>query len=100
MLEVERLEGESGKTARGRLSVFLHVAWPLSETATLDAVAFWQPLFSDLGDARAVGNVALSVDVTGSLDLKVGAAVEDDARPPVGVARTDWNTFAGLGLDF
>jgi putative salt-induced outer membrane protein YdiY len=100
MLEVERLEGETGKTARGRLSVFLHVAWPLSDTATLDGAAFWQPLFSDLGDARAVGNVSLGVDVTGSLDLKVGAAIEDDARPPAGVARTDWKTFAGLGLDF
>ena len=100
MLEVERLEGQDGHTARGRLSMFLHVARQLGDTAKLDLVGFWQPLFSDLGDARSVGNLALTVDVTGSVDLKVGLAVESDARPPAGVERTDWGTFAGFGVEF
>ena len=100
MLEVERVEGETGHTARGRLSMFLHVARRLSDSAKLDLVGFWQPLFSDFSDARSVGNLALKVDVTGSVDLKVGLAVEDDARPPAGVKRTDWGTFAGFGVEF
>ncbi len=100
MLEVERLEGQDGHTARGRLSMFLHVARRLSDSAKLDLVGFWQPLFSDFGDARTVGNLALKVAVTGSVDLKVGLAVEDDARPPAGVKRTDWGTFAGFGVEF
>ncbi len=100
MLEVERLENETGHVARGRMSVFLHVAHRLSATTRLDAVVFWQPLFSDITAARTVGNLTLAVDVTGSVELKVGAAVEDNARPPVGVLRTDWSTFTGLGVRF
>jgi len=100
MLEVERLDGESGHTTRGRLSVFLHAARDLSKTTRIDAVVFWQPLFSDFTVSRTVANVTLAVEVNGHVDLKVGAAVEDNARPAEGVKRTDWNTFVGLGWDF
>ncbi len=100
MLEVERLDGQDGHLTRGRLSVFLHMSRRLSSNTKLDAVAFWQPLFSDVSASRAVGNLTLTVDVTGEVDLKVGAAVEDNARPPVGVERTDWSTFMGLGVSF
>ena len=100
MLEVERIQGEDDHSARGRLSVFLHLFRQVGESSRLDAVAFWQPLFSDLAAFRASANVTLTVAVTGTVDLKVGAAVEDNARPPAGVKRTDWNTFAGLGVGF
>ena len=100
MLEVERLDGETGHTARGRLSMFLHLTRELNDSARLDAVGFWQPLFSDFANVRSVGNLALVVKVTGSVDLKVGLAVEDNSRPPAGVKRTDWGTFAGFGVEF
>lgn len=100
MLEIERLDGEDGHVTRGRLSVFLHAARDLSATTRVDAAVFWQPLFDDLAVSRTVGNVTLSVEVNGHIDLKVGAAVEDNARPAPGVERTDWSTFVGLGLDF
>lgn len=100
MLESERLENEEGHLARGRLSVFLHLARSLSASTRLDAVVFWQPLFSDLSAARTVGNLTVAVNVTGAVELKVGAAVEDNARPPSGVERTDWSTFTGLGVVF
>ena len=98
MLEIERLEGEDRHLARGRLSMFLHVARQLNEAVRLDAMGFWQPLFSDLSASRTVGNLSLTVAVTGALDLKLGAAVEDNARPAVGVERTDWDTYVGLGI--
>lgn len=100
MLEVERLTAADGHTARGRLSVFLHLVRRLSANAKLDAVAFWQPLFSDFSASRAVGNLALTVAISGEVDLKFGASVEDNARAPAGVERTDWSTFTGLGVKF
>lgn len=100
MLEIERLEGQSDGTTRGRLSVFLHAAHRLSEGVQLDAVVFWQPLFADFNSSRAVGNLSLTMKVTGSVDLKLGAAVEDNAHAPAGVERTDWSTYAGLGMQF
>ena len=100
MLEVERLKDEEGHVSRGRLSVFLHVARRLSSNTKLDAVAFWQPLFSDVSASRTVGNLTLTVEVSGEVDLNVGVAIEDNARAPVGVERTDWSTFMGLGVSF
>lgn len=100
MLEIERLDGEAGHVTRGRLSVFLHAARELSATTRLDAAVFWQPLFSDLAVSRTVANITLAVEVNGHVDLKVGAAVEDNARPAAGVERMDWSTFVGLGWDF
>ncbi len=100
MLEVERLEDEEGHESRGRLSVFFYTARRLSSNVKMDAVAFWQPLFSDLSNARAVGNFTVTFEITGEVDLKVGAAVEDNSNPPAGVKRTDWSTFTGLGVSF
>jgi putative salt-induced outer membrane protein YdiY len=100
MLEIEKLDDAGGTTARGRLSVFLHVARDLRDDVRVDLVGFWQPLFSDVADFRAVGNLTLTVAVTGAVDLKTGVSVEDDARPPAGVERTDWETFVGLALGF
>ncbi len=100
MLEIERLEGKTGHVTRGRMSFFLYMAHRLSKSSKLDIVAFWQPLFSDVSASRTVGNLTLSMEVTGEVELKVGVAVEDNARPVEGVERTDWSTFVGLGVVF
>lgn len=99
MLEAERLNHQNRAVARGRLSTFLLLSWRISPNTRVSASGFWQPLFEDLGDARAVGNLGLVVDVTGSVDLKAGAAVEHDSRPPAGVEATDWSTYLGFGID-
>jgi hypothetical protein len=100
MLEIEKLKDGGDPHARGRLSVFLHVARQLREDIRLDLVGFWQPLFSDLGATRTSATATVSIDLTGAVDLRVGAAVDDNSRPPAQVARTDWETFLGLGLSF
>lgn len=100
MLEVERLEDEIGHTARGRLSIFLHVARGFGSGARVDAVAFWQPLFSDVSAPRASGTLTCTVELAGEFDLKVGVAIEHNARAPEGVEQTDWSTFTGLGVTF
>jgi hypothetical protein len=99
MLEIERLRGDDDGIARGRLSAFVSASRDLSDTARLQLSGFWQPLFDDLDDMRAIGNVGLSVDVTGSVDVTLGASVEYDTRPPAGVEDTDWKTYAGFGID-
>ncbi len=100
MLEIERLEHQDGHLTRGRMSVFVHASHDVGDDSRLDLVAFWQPLFSDLGAARTSATLTLTVDVTGSVDVKTGAAVEDNAHAPAGVERTDWSTFAGFGVSF
>ena len=100
MLERERIQDEGEGILRGRLSTFVHVSRRLSEATRLDATGFWQPLFSDLGNLRAVGNLVVTVDLTGALDLKIGVAVEHNARPAAGVEPTDWSTYVGLGYGF
>ncbi len=100
MLEIEKIKDGGDPHARGRLSVFLHVARQLREDIRLDLVGFWQPLFSDLAATRTSATATLSIALTGAVDLRVGAAVNDNSRPPAGVARTDWETFLGLGLSF
>ncbi len=100
MLEIEKIQDGGDPHARGRLSVFLHVARRLRQDVRLDLVGFWQPLFSDLAAARTTATATFSIDVTGAVDLKVGVSVTDNSRPPEGVERTDWETFVGLGLGF
>ena len=100
MLEIERIEGAEAHTSRGRLSVFLILVQNLGEHARMDMHGFWQPLMNDFDAWRTTANVALVVEVTGWLDFKTGVAVEDDARPPAGVKRTDWSTYAGLTWGF
>ncbi|MBD3220614.1 DUF481 domain-containing protein [bacterium] len=99
MLELERLDGEDAHTARGRLSTFVSLTHTLSETARLAAVGFWQPLFADPGDMRATADVTLAVDVTGRVDVELGASMQYDSEPPPGVDGTDWSTYAGFGID-
>lgn len=99
MIEIERLADEEGRTTRGRLSMFLSLSRRLSESAALSATGFWQPLFADLGDMRAVGNLALTVDVIGEVDLKVGVEVEYDSSPPADIEKTDWTTYVGFEID-
>ncbi len=100
MLEVERLSSEGGSTGRGRLSTFVMARHTLAVGTRVEAIGFWQPLFSDFADQRAVVNAALVVQVTSAVDLKVGSSMEHDARPPAGVKKTDWSTYAGLGVTF
>jgi len=100
MLEIERLEGESGHRSLGRLSTFVLVSHSLREGLRLDGVGFFQPAFADLADFRASANLALVVKVTAAVDLRVGASVEHDDSPPAGVEPTDWDTTVGFSVRF
>jgi putative salt-induced outer membrane protein YdiY len=100
MVERERIRDEQGATTDQRLSAFLRLGRSLREGVTLDLVGFYQPLWSDFADARAMGIATLRVELTGSLSLQVGGNLDYDARPPAGVGKTDWQTTTGLGVRF
>jgi putative salt-induced outer membrane protein YdiY len=100
MLEMERLEGETDHTARGRLSTFLFLSRKLQKKVRVDGSAFVQPLFEDFGNLRTAGTAVLVAEVTGSLDLKTGVSVETNSNPAPGVEKTDWTTFMSLGVTF
>lgn len=100
MVESERLEHEDGHLTRGRLSTFVVISHALTANTRITGMGFWQPLFGDLADARAIGNLALVTDLSGSVSLKVGGALEHDSRPAAGVEKTDWSSYAGLGVTF
>ncbi|MGD9546493.1 MAG: YdiY family protein [Candidatus Krumholzibacteriia bacterium] len=100
MLEVERIEDRDGKLGRGRLSTFLVTSLTLKPGVVCEASGFYQPLFGDFSQVRAVGNLGITVALSGSLSLKTGASVEHNSDPPAGVKRTDWSTYTGLGWKF
>ncbi len=100
MVEIERIEDEQGRDTDQRLSAFLFASRRLSPSLKLSAVGFIQPLWSDLDDRRAMGNLALEVSLTETVSLKVGGALEYDSHPPAGVDTKDWQTTTGLGVRF
>ncbi len=100
MFEAERLDGESGRREDHRLSSFASAEGELSETVTIDATAFYQPLWSDFADSRLVASGSISVALVGSLSLDVAGAVQVDTRPPDGVGRRDWSQITGLSVSF
>jgi len=100
MLEIELVDGREESLSRGRLSTFLQLSRRLSSTTRLTGTGFYQPLFADFSSVRAVGDLALVVDVTGALELKTGYAVEYNSEPPEGVQDTDWSTYLGLTYGF
>jgi hypothetical protein len=101
MLEDERIEGDApGSGTEHRLSSFLSALWDLREGVTLDAVGFYQPRWSRFSDLRASLSTRLKVDLVGSLYLSVLYELEQDARPPEGVEKTDWGLRTGLGMEF
>lgn len=100
MIEVERIDGMTGRETEQRLSAFLFVGRQLTEDAKLSGVCFFQPLWSAFEDRRAMANLDLDVSLTGSLSLLVGGSVEYDSDPPADVDTTDWKTTTGLGVRF
>lgn len=99
MVEIERIQDEDSSGADQRLSTFLTVDWQLSENAELTASGFAQPLWSDLEDLRAIGQLTLSVGITERIKLVVGGSLQHDANPPAGVEETDLSTETGITLE-
>ncbi len=100
MLERETIEAECGTDTDQRLSMFLRAVVPVRDGVTIAGLGFYQPLWTDFGDGRAMAGLALNVELTGNLSLQTGFDLEYDSRPAAGVDTTDWSTTTGLSLAF
>jgi hypothetical protein len=100
MWEGERLEGRDGRLDEQRLSAFVSVVLPLREGLELDTLAFYQPAWGDFSDWRLFWQIALEVELTGTLSLFSGVQVEHDSTPPAGVDESDWETTTGFSASF
>ena len=96
MVEVERIEDTRRTDTDQRLSLFAILEGKLSETVTVDLTSFVQPLWTDLGDMRAILVSSLRVELMGSLSLGLHYNVQHDTEPPDRVKPTDWKLRAGL----
>ena len=92
MIEIEQLEGRSDDETVQRLSSFLTARWKWTESASLLATVFVQPLWSDMADLRASGNATLSIKITERVGLEFSGGFQHDSRPPDRVEETDWNS--------
>ncbi len=100
MVEIEKIEDQTDSTTDQRLSVFLKSSLPLRTDVKLDAMAFYQPLWSDFGDARVMASLKLQVKLVGDLSLFTGGDLEYDPQPAAGVEKSDWSTSTGLRYKF
>ena len=100
MLESERLEGMGGHESYQRLSVFVSLVKELKEGVSVDAVVFYQPLWSEFDDWRSFAKTDLKVALAGTLTIFTGIQVEHDSRPAEGVEQTDWQTTTGFSASF
>ena len=102
MYEAEEITDDpvGGIEREGRGSFFLNAIGDVTETLRVDVSSFYQPLFSDFGDARAYTAASLRLDVVGELDLIVRFDLTYDSRPPEDVEPTDVRLSTGLVLDF
>lgn len=102
MVEAEQLTDDEGRgtETEGRGSFFLSAIGNITDELRIDLSTFYQPLFSNFGDARAYSAASARIDIVGELDLVVRFDLTHDSRPPEGVEPTDLRFSTGLVFDF
>jgi putative salt-induced outer membrane protein YdiY len=100
MWEQEEIQDEQGEEKAQRFSGFVSLESKLSDHVGVDFLAFYQPRWSDFKDWRMFAEVALSVELTGSLSLFTVYKGEHNSTPADGVEKTDWDTKTGFAFSF
>jgi len=99
MGEFETVEDEEATTAQ-RLSAYLDASWSFGNGVEIAANTFYQPRWSDFGDARAIASVGLESSLGRGFALAITGKLTYDADPPDDVETTDWKTSTGLNYRF
>lgn len=95
----ERLDDNS-TTDLVRANLYFVVKHAFNQNTHFIGTAYYQPAVSNLGDFRALGQVALSVAISKKLDLKLSLNLTHDSQPPTGVKSTDTSFRTGIAYRF
>ena len=95
----ERLDDNS-TTDLVRANLYFVVKHAFNQNTHFIGTAYYQPAVSNLGDYRALGQVALSVAISKKLDLKLSLDLANDSQPPTGVKSTDTSFRTGIEYRF
>ncbi|MCA9727403.1 MAG: DUF481 domain-containing protein [Candidatus Eisenbacteria bacterium] len=96
MSERESIREEPAADYDQRLSTFLLWVGNLTSSVEVNVTGFYQPRWSDWGDARATASGELRVDLASALAVGWSASLQHDSRPPEGVKSTDWSYLTKL----
>lgn len=99
MQEREKIEEQDAEWNE-RASLFLNLALRPRSGVTLSGLGFFQPLWRDPADWRALADFELEVELGSRLALVSGLALEGNSRPAAGVEKVDWETSTGLRFKF
>ncbi|MBU8870032.1 MAG: DUF481 domain-containing protein [Gemmatimonadales bacterium] len=100
MMDREEIEDETGVETSQRLSLFLTTGVLIREGIVFNALAFFQPAWSDPDDYRLMLNVGLDVEVAANVSLFTDLELEGDSCPPTEVDKYDWENRTGLRFKF
>ncbi|MGE0550942.1 MAG: DUF481 domain-containing protein [Kofleriaceae bacterium] len=106
LLEYERLDRRMGARDAGarrfghRASFYATGSEPLSDAVSIVQTIYVQPRLDDLGDVRALGEIAVTTKLSEHIALVDGFTVAYDRTPPDGVRRYDTQLRIALLITF
>ncbi len=95
----ERLDDNSTDSLF-RVNVYLVIKHAFNKNTHLIGTTYYQPAVREVGDFRALGQVALSVAISKKLDLKLSLDISHDSQPPTSVKSTDTSFRTGIEYRF
>ncbi len=83
-----------------RANVYLVVKHAFNENTHFIGTAYYQPAVGEVGDFRALGQIALGIAISKKLVLKLSLDIAHDSQPPTGVKSTDSSFRTGIEYRF
>ncbi|NWF37419.1 DUF481 domain-containing protein [Mariprofundus sp. KV] len=101
-IEREELKAAANEpvTSLWRGNSYISLYYALNERVRLQNTLYYQPAWRDPADFRLLDDVAVSLSLTDTLDLKLAVEIANDSRPPATIKDTDISYKTGLELRF
>lgn len=98
--EVLKAAANEPATSLWRGNSYLSLYYALNQRVRLQNTLYYQPVWNDPADFRLLDDVAVSVSLTDTLDLKLAIEIANDSRPPATIKDTDISYKTGLEYRF
>jgi len=82
------------------LNSYLALSYQFSESTSISYNGYFQPRFEDFDDYLIYQEAQLKVNLTDRLSLLVNVLHEYDAKPPIGVEKSDFSQTTGFSYSF